>query len=66
MPGFHARHAYWMEPLGPDRSRFGSWEVAEGPVYRLLRRFWVAHFAFVRDASVRGAAALGSGHAAER
>lgn len=59
MPGFHARHSYWMEPLGEERSRFGSWEVAQGPVYRLLRPFWLAHFRFVRDASLEGAACLG-------
>ena len=33
-PGFHAHHSYLFEPLGPDSSRFGSWEVAEGPAYR--------------------------------
>jgi hypothetical protein len=58
MPGFHARHSYWMEPLGEGRSRFGSWEVAQGPLYRLLRPFWLAHFRFVRDASLAGAARL--------
>jgi hypothetical protein len=61
LPGFYARHTYWMEPLGEDRCRFGSWEVAEGPMYRLLRRFWLAHFRYVRDESVAGAARLGSG-----
>ncbi len=59
MPGFHALHRYEIEPLGPDRCRFGSWEVAEGPMYRRLRRFWLAHFRFVCRASVAGAAELG-------
>lgn len=59
LPGFHARHTYWMESLGDGRSVFGSWEVAEGPLYHLLRPFWLAHFRFVRDASLDGAAGLG-------
>ena len=54
-PGFRALHRYSVEPLGPDRCTFGSWEVAEGPTYRALRRFWLAHFRFVRDASLAGA-----------
>jgi len=60
LPGFHARHSYWMEAIGQERSRFGSWEVAEGPLYKLLRPFWLAHFRFVRDASLQGAASLGA------
>ena len=58
LPGFHARHTYWMEPIGADRCRFGSWEVAEGPMYRLLRPFWLAHFRYVCEESLRGAASL--------
>ena len=58
-PGFHARHSYLFEPLGPDSSRFGSWEVAEGRSYGLMRRFWLAHFRFVRDQSLAGACTLG-------
>jgi pimeloyl-ACP methyl ester carboxylesterase len=58
LPGFHARHSYLFESLGPDRSRFGSWEVAEGPVYRLLRRFWLAHFRYVCRASTGGARSI--------
>jgi len=58
MPGFHALHRYSIEPLGPERCRFGSWEVAEGPAYRAMRRFWLAHFRYVRDASLAGAAGL--------
>jgi hypothetical protein len=58
LPGFHARHTYWMEPIDGGTCRFGSWEVAEGPVYRLLRRFWLAHFRFVCRASLDGAQEL--------
>ncbi len=58
MPGFHALHRYEIEPLGGDRCRFGSWEVAEGPTYRRLRRFWLAHFRFVCQASLTGAREL--------
>jgi pimeloyl-ACP methyl ester carboxylesterase len=57
-PGFHALHTYTFAALGPDRSRFGSWEVAEGPSYRLLRRFWLAHFRYVCRTSLRAGAAL--------
>lgn len=58
MPGFHALHRYSIEPVGPESCRFGSWEVAEGPLYRRLRGFWLAHFRFVRDASLAGARGL--------
>jgi hypothetical protein len=54
LPGFLARHTYWMEPIGNEACRFGSWEVADGPLYLLLRPFWLAHFRFVRDASLAG------------
>jgi hypothetical protein len=50
-----------VEPLADDRCRFGSWEVAEGALYFAVRRFWLAHFRFVRDRSVAGALALSSG-----
>ena len=56
--GFHAVHSYRFAALGPERSRFGSWEVAEGPAFRALRRFWLAHFDFVCRESLAGAAAL--------
>lgn len=59
LPGFHAFHSYLFEADGPERSRFGSWEIARGPMYRLGRRFWLAHFRFVRDASIAGAVGLG-------
>jgi hypothetical protein len=55
VPGMWALHTYWMEPLDEGHCRFGSWEVAEGLTYRLMRPFWLAHFQFVRDASLRGA-----------
>jgi hypothetical protein len=58
VPGMWALHTYWMEPVDEGRCRFGSWEVAEGPTYRLMRPFWLAHFAFVRDASLAGARGL--------
>lgn len=58
LPGFHALHSYIFEPLGSDRCRFGSWEVAEGLSYRIMRRFWLAHFRYVCRASVGGAATL--------
>lgn len=55
LPGFWARHSYLFEPLGPDRCRFGSWEVAEGVVFRRTRRFWLAHFRYVCRSSLVGA-----------
>ena len=58
LPGFHALHSYVFESLGPNRCRFGSWEVAEGAFYRLTRRFWLAHFRYVCRASVAGARTL--------
>jgi hypothetical protein len=58
MPGFHAVHAYRFAALGDERCRFGSWEVAEGPAYRRLRRFWDAHFRYVCRESLAGASKL--------
>jgi glyoxylase-like metal-dependent hydrolase (beta-lactamase superfamily II) len=62
MPGFYARHTYHMEDLGGGRSRFGSWEQAMGGQIRfgLTRRFWIAHFTFVKDRSLEGARTLES------
>jgi hypothetical protein len=57
-PGFHALHSYRFAALGPERCRFGSWEVAEGPVYRATRRLWIAHFRYVCRASLAGAGVL--------
>jgi hypothetical protein len=57
-PGFHAVHSYRFAELGPDRCRFGSWEVAEGPVFRATRRFWLAHFRYVCRESLAGARSL--------
>jgi pimeloyl-ACP methyl ester carboxylesterase len=56
-PGLHAFHSYLFAE-GPLGSQFGSWEIAEGWLYRVTRRFWLAHFRFVRDASIDGAALL--------
>ncbi|MDQ3803499.1 MAG: MBL fold metallo-hydrolase [Acidobacteriota bacterium] len=60
MPGFYARHTYHVEDLGGGRSRFGSWEQAMGPQARfpLTKKFWVAHFTFVKDRSLEGAKTL--------
>jgi hypothetical protein len=57
-PGMYARHTYWVEPREGGGSRFGSWEQAMGPGFRALRRPWLAHFRFVRDASLDGARTL--------
>jgi hypothetical protein len=57
-PGFHALHSYRFAGLDEGRCRFGSWEVAEGPAYRALRRFWNAHFRYVCRESLRGAQTL--------
>lgn len=55
MPGFFARHTYFMEDLGQGKSRFGSWEKAYGPAFRLMKKFWIAHFEFVKNESLKGA-----------
>jgi len=57
LPGFYARHTYSVEDLGDGRSRFGSWEQAMGPQARFgpTKKFWVAHFTFVKDKSLEGA-----------
>jgi hypothetical protein len=57
-PGFHALHSYRFADLGDGRSRFGSWEVAEGITFRATRHFWLAHFRYVCRASLAGAARL--------
>jgi hypothetical protein len=57
-PGFHALHSYRFAPIAADRCRFGSWEVAEGPTFHALRRFWLAHFRYVCTASLTGARSL--------
>jgi cyclase len=60
MPGFYARHTYHVTDLGGGRSRFGSWEQAMGPQARFAptKKFWVAHFTFVKDRSLEGAKTL--------
>jgi hypothetical protein len=62
-PGFHALHSYLFADLGEGRSRFGSWEVAEGAGFRGLRRFWLAHFRFVCRESLAGAERLAAASA---
>jgi hypothetical protein len=57
-PGFHALHSYRFGELATDRCAFGSWEVAEGPAFRALRRFWLAHFRYVCAQSLVGARSL--------
>ena len=56
--GFHALHSYRFADLGGERCSFGSWEVAEGPMYRATRRFWLAHFRYVCRSSLAGAQTL--------
>jgi glyoxylase-like metal-dependent hydrolase (beta-lactamase superfamily II) len=58
LPGFFAHHTYTLEDLGGGRTRFGSWEKACGETFCWMRRFWIAHFTFVRDSSLRGARLL--------
>jgi len=58
IPGFYARHTYSLEDLGNGRTRFGSWEQAEGASFRLLQAFWLTHFTFVKDQSLAGARTL--------
>ena len=57
VPGFYALHTYWMTSDG-DSTRFGSWEKAMGPTFRLMQRFWLAHFEFVCASSLEGARRL--------
>ncbi len=58
LPGFHALHSYLFEDLGDEGSRFGSWETADGALYRALRPFWRLHFRFVCAESLAGARRL--------
>ncbi len=60
LPGFFARHAYSIEPVSAQACRFGSWEKAMGPTFRLARGFWLAHFRFVLNRSLEGARLLES------
>ena len=55
LPYFYARHTYHVKDLGNGRSSFGSWEKANGFTFRLIKRFWLAHFTFVKDKSLIGA-----------
>jgi glyoxylase-like metal-dependent hydrolase (beta-lactamase superfamily II) len=63
LPGFYARHTYHMEDLGNGKVRFGSWEKATGWGFRLMKRFWITHFTFVKDRSLEGAIALDAQYA---
>lgn len=65
LPGFYAHHTYHMEDLGDGRTRFGSWEKATGWSFRLMRRFWLAHFTFVKDRSLEGGRTLERIYASE-
>jgi cyclase len=58
LPGMYARHTYHMEDLGNGRTRFGSWEQGMGWGFRPMRWFWLLHFTFVKDESLKGALAL--------
>lgn len=60
LPGFYARHTYHMEDVGGGRTRFGSWEQAMGHQIKTpsVKKFWVAHFTFVKDRSLEGAKRL--------
>jgi glyoxylase-like metal-dependent hydrolase (beta-lactamase superfamily II) len=58
LPGFYARHTYWIEDLADGRSRFGTWEKAMGPTFRAAKSFWLAHFTFVKNRSLQAARLL--------
>lgn len=55
LPGFYAHHTYYMKDLGNGCTRFGSWEKATGWNFRLLKGFWLTHFTFVKNFSLKGA-----------
>ena len=55
LPGFYAHHSYHMQDLDNGRSSFGSWEKAYGWSFRLMKKFWIRHFTFVKDRSLEGA-----------
>jgi glyoxylase-like metal-dependent hydrolase (beta-lactamase superfamily II) len=57
-PGMYARHTYHVEDLGNGRTRFGSWEKATGWGFNIIKKFWIAHFTFVKDRSLEGATTL--------
>ncbi len=58
LPGMYARHTYHVEDLGNGRTRFGSWEQGTGGGFNLIKKFWIIHFTFVKDESLKGAAML--------
>lgn len=55
LPGFYALHTYHMEAIDETTTRFGSWEKAMGWNFRLMKKFWLTHFEFVKDESLLGA-----------
>lgn len=55
LPGFYARHTYSIEDLGNGKCRFSSWEKATGWSFRLMKKFWINHFEFVKNKSLEGA-----------
>ena len=57
-PGMYARHTYHVEDLGNGWTRFGSWEKATGKGFNFLKKFWIAHFTFVKNRSLAGARQL--------
>lgn len=58
LPGFYAQHTYSIEPIGANRARFRSWENATGKGFLRMKRFWLAHFNFVKERSLAGARTL--------
>lgn len=58
LPGMYARHTYHVEDLGNGRTRFGSWEQGMGWGFRPMLWFWLRHFTFVKDESLKGALKL--------
>lgn len=58
LPGMYARHTYHVEDLGNGKTRFGSWEQGTGWGFRMLLWFWLRHFTFVKDESLKGALKL--------
>jgi hypothetical protein len=59
-PGFHALHSYEFAAVDEHSCRFGSWEVAEGTLYDVAHGFWIRHFRWVCESSLRGAVRLGT------
>src|SRR5690606_15355601 len=58
LSGFHAIHTYFIERIDEKSCRFRAWEKASGWSFRLLRKFWLAHFRFVLKKSLEGVQTL--------